>query len=279
MSKTLVYLLGQYLIRIQDNSRWRSRFLAPWKNYEVQCDNSEHVNVDIVLSDGEISRDIDRLCGEWRYIHTQNGYVVSCIRDNTSIFCLAYERKKIEICLNSSLAKMKWFSIALQYAVMLGLSSSSIGLHGVTIICKDKVIVLSAPSGTGKTTLASLLNKYCETATINGDFALISLDDSNRVIFEPTPFCGSSAQCANHRLYIDQIVFLEQAKENNYVRLDMHTALSYVISNTFIPEWDEAKKFDIVSNAMKIVSSVPVAKFAFAPTEDAAREFFSVVTT
>lgn len=167
---------------------------------------------------------------------------------------------------------------AIQFAMLFCLADRAIGVHGVTVICEDKVIILSAPSGTGKSTLGNLLHTYCGAAVVNGDFALLSLDEEGNLLFEPTPFCGTSGRCANYRLRVDRIVFLEQAFDNKFRDLNAREAYTRMLSNSFVPDWDIERRGLIQESIMKAVAAVPMSVFAFAPTQEAAEMFHSLVT-
>lgn len=167
--------------------------------------------------------------------------------------------------------------LGMQHAIMLALSHQCLGFHGVTLICKDRVVILSAPSGTGKTTLAMLLREYCDAAIVNGDFALLT-PSKGQTFFEPTPFCGSSGIAHKFRLPIDHIVFLRQAKENVFCTLNTRQALSQLMSNSFIPPGDPLIMEQMQTLAISVVESVRVSSYAFEPTHEAATFFHDMVT-
>ena len=163
-------------------------------------------------------------------------------------------------------------AIALQYAVLLTLKDRCVGLHGVTLLCGNKIAVLSAPSGTGKTTLACLLEEYKDAIVINGDFAMLSVVD-DEVFFEPTPFCGSSGRCLNHRLRIDRVVFLEQSADNRWRSLSGREAVIRFLSNSYVPQWDRDVQRTIQNNILQIIPLIRASSFAFAPDQRAAEMF------
>lgn len=165
----------------------------------------------------------------------------------------------------------------MQFGMLTALYQKCIGLHGVTLLCGDEIIILSAPSGTGKTTLAHLLENYCDAIVINGDFAMLSLSDEGPV-FEPTPFCGTSGRCLNHRLRVNRIVFLEQAKETTWQNLSGINVLVKLLSNVFIPSWDSNLQNTIQENIFKLLPHVKFNNFAFAPDQKAAEIFSDMIT-
>lgn len=163
--------------------------------------------------------------------------------------------------------------LGILYSLLLTRIQDCIGLHGVTIRCGGKTVILSAPSGTGKTTLSNLLLQYRNAEVINGDFALLSLDQDKRVIFEPTPFCGSSGICQNLRLPVDQIVFLRQGKENVAEALNTRQACANLLTNTFVPGWDGKLTNQVMMNVCTILEHLSFCVYSFKPDESAAAYF------
>lgn len=169
------------------------------------------------------------------------------------------------------------FKIGAQYALMLSMADCCVGLHGVTVVCGNQVLILSAPSGTGKTTLANLLCRYTHSAVVNGDFALLSVDKTGALTFEPTPFCGSSGISRNVRLHVDRILFLEQAAENRLVPMSAREAYTHLMSNIFIPVWDMKLTGRIKEHVFHIVEHIPIDRYAFSPDPMAAELLYQYI--
>lgn len=86
-------------------------------------------------------------------------------------------------------------------------------LHSAFIVIKNQAILFTAPSGTGKSTQASLWEKYRNARVINGDRSLIAKED-NIYYACGWPICGSSEICLNEKYPIQCLVVLSQGKEN-----------------------------------------------------------------
>ncbi len=160
----------------------------------------------------------------------------------------------------------------LQFGLLLALRRHCVGLHGVTLLLGDEIVILSAPSGTGKTTLARLLEEHAGALTVNGDFALLTPTEDG-VIFEPTPFCGTSGRCLNHRLRVSRIVFLAQARDNVWRELPARDAVNRLMSNAFVPTWNDGLQQPVRENIIRCVPALRIDSFAFAPVPEAAEVF------
>ncbi len=166
--------------------------------------------------------------------------------------------------------------LGIQYGLMAALYQRCVGLHGVTLRCGNEIVICSAPSGTGKTTLAKLLEKHCDAVAVNGDFALLCPTEEG-VIFEPTPFCGTSGRSLNHRFRVNRVVFLGQAKENRWRILNVREAMVRFMSNAFVPTWDSGMRQAVQENILKCISMMKTNAFDFTPTQEAAEVFLKKV--
>ena len=91
-------------------------------------------------------------------------------------------------------------------------------LHCSVVKTGDQVMLLSGPSGIGKSTHADLWVKYKNAEVINGDRTLIC-KKGDQWMSLGWPICGSSEICHNEDYPISRVVFLGQAKENQGRRL------------------------------------------------------------
>ncbi len=194
---------------------------------------------------------------------------VSCGKAN---FSIAYDRAPAEGTVFVRKALDGFVRSGVLYGLLIALYRDYIGLHGVTLSCGGQTVILSAPSGTGKTTLAGLLEENCGARVINGDFALLSVGESG-AMFEPTPFCGTSRVFTDERVRVDRIVFLEQARENRWRELSGRQSMLRLMSNAFVPSFDGGLQRAVQGNILRLMSAVQISAFAFAPEKEAAWAF------
>ena len=215
--------------------------------------------------------ELERVPDGWALIGDQKSSQAVFVRNNKTVFSLQ-SIDEDEMIVRVGIVSPKMSRLAVHYGIMFALRKKCVGLHGVTLLCGREVIILSAPSGTGKTTLAKLLEQYCDGIVVNGDFALLYPAEDG-VIFEPTPFCGTSGRALNHRFRIDRIVFLSQAKTNEWCELSGREAMKRFMSNAFVPTWDNSIQQEVQDNILKCLGLLKVSSYAFAPTQEAAETF------
>lgn len=208
-------------------------------------------------------------CEKQLIIYSQNG---------KPLFGLKYQPEQKSITVFSRTGEVRSARIGLQYALLTALYQECIGFHGVTLLCGNEIMIMSAPSGTGKTTLAHLLEMYCDAIIINGDFALLRPTEQG-VIFEPTPFCGTSGRALDHLCKINRIVFLSQSRINKWYELNGREAMKEFLNNSFIPVWNRNMEKAVKENILRCIPMLKVNAYSFAPTQEAAKTFLSYTMT
>ena len=134
-------------------------------------------------------------------------------------------------------------------------------LHCSVVKTGDQVMLLSGPSGIGKSTHADLWVKYKNAKVINGDRTLICKRNDQWMSLG-WPICGSSEICHNEDYPISRVVFLGQAKENQGRRLSYVEGIKHLISQTTANNWNA----DFVQKVWQIIeemaADVPVYEYA-----------------
>lgn len=101
-------------------------------------------------------------------------------------------------------------------------------LHCAYIIFDGKAILFSAPSEGGKSTQASLWEKYQGAEIINGDRAVIKKEKDGWYVYS-LPFCGSSAICKNKSAKLGSIVFVNKSDIDSVEQLGNIQKLSMIM--------------------------------------------------
>ena len=148
------------------------------------------------------------------------------------------------------------------------ITKGGIVLHGVLMEYEGKGIIISAPSGTGKTTHARMWRDTQRALIINGDRALCRKIDNKWTGFG-MPWCGTSGEYINRDVEISAIVVLEQAKENSVEKLDTLQAFNHMIPNITAPTWEKNLLNKAMDYLEDMVNEVPVYKLKCTPDIEA----------
>lgn len=267
------FAFGRIIVQIQGSDELVGFLQKEWNKYLVTDDGYEPDSILYIEPLPEIGNEIradgwkeEEIYGKTTAVYSKAGKPVIGI-------CDLPEQKETKVYVNTGIGNT-YVRMGVQFGVLMAQHSQCIGLHGVTLVCGEEIIILSAPSGTGKTTLGGLLEKYCEAVVINGDFAMLTVTEDG-VIFEPTPLCGTSRRSLNHRLPVHRVVFLGQAKENLWRELDGREALTQFLNNVFVPTWDQNSQQAVQENILKCIPKLKVNAYDFAPTREAAEMFMN----
>ena len=270
------FIAGSYLCRITGNCDLIKLIPKQWEKYKkkIECPSR---TINLSLEEGKIEVRNGIQADGWIVQKAGDYHQAVNFHHGKAIFEILYcDDSKVIIRVAKPLDS--YVRVGIHYGLMMALHQDCVGLHGVTLLCGKEIIILSAPSGTGKTTLSKLLEQYNDAVVINGDFALLHPTEDG-VIFEPTPFCGTSRRCLDLRVPVSRLVFLSQAKENIWCELSGREALSRFMSNAFIPTGDHGMQQAVQENIMKCLSGMSTNTYAFAPTKEAAEAFCKHIRT
>ncbi|MCI5648538.1 MAG: hypothetical protein MR332_03755 [Fusicatenibacter sp.] len=112
----------------------------------------------------------------------------------------------------------------------------------------DRGIIISAPSGTGKTTHARLWRDSKHALIINGDRAACQKIDGIWTGFG-LPWSGTSGEQINRNVPITALVVLERGEQNQTERITSLEAFGAILPHVLCPTWDA----ELTGKAMELV--------------------------
>ena len=116
--------------------------------------------------------------------------------------------------------------------------------------------MFSAPSGTGKSTQASLWAQYAGAEIINGDRALLQ-KVQDCWMARGWPVCGTSGICQNADARLSAVVLLRQAKKNAVRRLSRGEAFLRLYGQVTVNRWDQAESARVLDAVEALLRRVP----------------------
>jgi len=132
--------------------------------------------------------------------------------------------------------------------------------HSSAVMYENMAYIFTAPSGTGKSTHASLWKEYFgdKAIIINDDKPLIKKADDGFWVYG-TPWSGKTNTNVNTKVKIQSICLLQQAKENIIFPLTYEKALIPLLNQTLHFE-DEKKENRILDLLDLLLTTVPIYK-------------------
>ena len=149
----------------------------------------------------------------------------------------------------------------LLYAKMKGIYA----LHSASFLYRDKLWLISAPAGTGKSTHANLWNREYGTPVINGDLNFIDITGDSLYV-KGSPWCGTSGIFDDKTYELGGIIFLSQGKDNTATGADSLAERTLLVANGLIsPSWTA----DMLDNNIKGASAIASGCLVFSLSCDA----------
>lgn len=136
--------------------------------------------------------------------------------------------------------------------------------HGVLMEHEGRGIILSAPSGTGKTTHARLWREHQRALIINGDRAACRKADGVWTGFG-LPWSGTSGEQINRSVPLAALVVLEQGARNEAHRLNGLESFGAVLPHVLCPRWDARLTGEAIDLLEDLLQHIPVIRLTCRP--------------
>ena len=127
--------------------------------------------------------------------------------------------------------------------------------HGVLMEYEGNGIIISAASGTGKTTHARLWRDLRRALIINGDRAVCAKTAEGWTGYG-LPWSGTSGEQINRSVVIRALVVLRRGETNEAHRISALEAFHQVFAHVLYPSWDKAlaeKMMDLLESFLRDV--------------------------
>ncbi|MBQ3266076.1 MAG: hypothetical protein IJH07_09910 [Ruminococcus sp.] len=150
-------------------------------------------------------------------------------------------------------------------------------LHCSCLRFRDEAIIFTAPSGTGKSTHASLWRKHFgdEVVMINDDKPLVREKDGRFVIYG-SPWNGKHGIGCNTCAPVRAIVFLSQAPENKAKAVTPIEALTLILQQTVLPS-DKAQLSKLLDMLGRLVETVPMYRLGCTISDEAVTTIYEKI--
>lgn len=166
----------------------------------------------------------------------------------------------------------EYFSLALEVGNELT-HFARIIFHGVAFIHGGGAYILTAPSGTGKSTqyrnLRTLFGN--EYQIINGDKPVLALDKAGRIWACPSPWNGKEGWRGKRGAPLQGIVLLSQGDRNRLFLPEREEAVLQLMKQVLFSAPDRASVRTVCGYIDKMVTSLPLYGFVNRGDEESSR--------
>lgn len=278
------YQWGPVVCQLRDffpESLWR---MWQWKldAYEVPVKQKNKISLSIDQSDDVAGwNDLDLLMQERsgffnrQILLDQEGDVIWRLvwsRDQAPVlgYRVSYDWNQIRILEDhtdtAGQAAFEYMSRMVLYAMI---PKRVLSFHGVLMEHEKNGIILSAPSGTGKSTHARIWRDTFGSLIVNGDNACCYKKDGKWTGFG-IPWSGTSGENVNRQVEIKALVVLHQAEENKVRKLSDYEAFTEVLPMLHCPVWDEKMSKLALDRMQEFLGEIPVYFLSCRPDRDSA---------
>lgn len=175
-------------------------------------------------------------------LYEENNQTIQVQRmDGKEVGCIIYQGNVIHLYLKIVSFAIEYLLSQYAFVFILNQLDQTLFMHASTLVYHKKGIILTARSGTGKSTHARLWRQYTDAVTLNDDKNVLVYED-NELILYPNPWSGKHHLDNNMKAPAACIVFLYQSPNNTVRRLNKIEGLKLLL-----PQIEQPKKENINS--------------------------------
>ncbi len=135
-------------------------------------------------------------------------------------------------------------------------------VHGLSVSLNGKGILFAGSSGTGKSTLAGLLQGEDGITILNDERSVLSKKDGDLFI-QGTPWPGDALISAPDKVRLDKVFFLKHSAENNIKPESIVNGFNMLFPQFFLPFWDKSAINWAMSFCEGVVKKVNPSELGF----------------
>ena len=111
-------------------------------------------------------------------------------------------------------------------------------LHSCSVRYRDRAVLFSGSSGTGKSTHARLWEREFGVEQLNGDLNVLYVDEAGQARVCGLPWCGTSGISRVYDLPLEAVVLLRQAPRDQVQGLTPDECQLFLMNRLITPSWD-----------------------------------------
>lgn len=270
IAEIYIFIEIPFPIEIKEDSK---DFLKPVNIKELKKfeDNQVYVTfspvdkITVIESEGvKVESRYEVKQGEYKkiYVYSYGNFPYACLENkNNRVICRYIEKYVYMLKCSRQL-----FNILGMESIFL-LNKTFI-LHASFIRWEGNGILFSAPSGYGKSTQASLWEKYEKAEILNGDRAALRIKDDEWHAYG-MPYAGTSGIYRNESAPVKIVFVIRKAEKNSIRKLSLSEALRYLYPEVTVHRWDKEFVNTIMDYLICFATQVPIYMLECLPEKSA----------
>ena len=278
-----IYRIAEIGISIQTPFEFQEE--SNFSGFQVNSESKKSIDYQVLwvpVDFPEVHGKISLELGDKRYYEKETEWVEECFEGADKIpFCwlhIPYQktgghRKWICHYIKGKEKNFKNTSAlfhTLGFSIMLD-QKEALMLHCSFIKINDRGILFSVPSGIGKSTQARLWEREENAEIINGDRAILRMQEEGIWQAFGLPYAGSSEVYRNESATVGAVVVLQQGMHNELYRLSRGKAYCAVWKELFQSNAFSHLQITVAETLEMMIKSIPVYKFSCCPDGTAVR--------
>lgn len=173
------------------------------------------------------------------------------------------------------------FNLLLEHICNLFLPYDRCLFHGVAICVDDRAWLITAPSGTGKSTQYRLWKELYgdKVRLICGDKPILEFQSFGDIIVHPSPWRGKERWPGSGPARLAGIVYLERGEYNSIRRMSVSEAVVPLYTQILYQPEDETELRQAAAMLDRILRQIPVWKLVNIGDEESARLTYETLCT
>ena len=137
-------------------------------------------------------------------------------------------------------------------------------IHGCGIKKNDRGFLFAGESGAGKTTMARIWSQESDVEVLSDDRTIIRKKDDHFVMYG-TPWHGEGKFGSPGSVKLDQIFFINHARENSIMKSNNAQSVTQFLQCSFPPFWDTAGMEYSMDVFSELAAAIPCQLLSFKP--------------
>lgn len=152
--------------------------------------------------------------------------------------------------------------------------------HGVAFIFQKGAYILTAPSGTGKSTQYRNLRTMFgpQIRIINGDKPILGRGPDGQIIVYPSPWTGKEGWAGSGRAPLHGLILLEQGQDNLIKAMDMQEAVLPVIEEFIYSARTRQSVHTVCRMADAMLRRTPLYRFSNTGDAESSAMLYNLIT-